>query len=363
MDNASALPQEEIAPASVAGTKRMAVGLAVVLVVAVVGVYLVKWSPYYYKAFAAAAHHTLGASIVSGNSAAPPAAGWAAAWGYAKAYYLAIWQALLVAFLLGATMQVFLPRRWVYALLGSTGIRSTIVAGAISTTGMMCTCCVSPLVVSLRRQNASLSAALAFMIGNPILNPAVLVFITFVLSWQFALLRLAVGVALVLGLGWYVDRTFAGVETRAATHLELAPIEQADAGIGSLLGAWFKALWWEIYAILPGYVAIVLILGAARAFIFQPGLTLQGGGILAIVALAIVGTLFVIPTAGEVAILQTLMKFGLGNGPAAALLITLPAISLPSIFIVRSAFPAKVLFVAAVAVCIAGIVAGLIAGV
>src|SRR5215831_1733001 len=46
--------------------------------------------------------------------------------------------------------------------------------------------------------------------------------------------------------------------------------------------------------------------------------------------LAAAGTLFVIPTAGEVPIIQVLQQFGLGGAGAAALLITLPAVSLPS---------------------------------
>lgn len=67
-------------------------------------------------------------------------------------------------------------------------------------------------------------------------------------------------------------------------------------------------------------------------------------GLMAIIAFAITGMLFVIPTAAEIPIIQTFMSFGLGAGPAAALLITLPAISLPSLILVAKSFPKKVLF-------------------
>lgn len=40
--------------------------------VAIAGLFYVKWSPYYTKAFLAAQNHTLGGSIVSGHQAAPP---------------------------------------------------------------------------------------------------------------------------------------------------------------------------------------------------------------------------------------------------------------------------------------------------
>ena len=48
-------------------------------------------------------------------------------------------------------------------------------------------------------------------------------------------------------------------------------------------------------------------------------------------------------------------------GPAAALLVTLPAISLPSLFIVRKVFSKRVLSVAAAGVFMAGVAAGLVA--
>jgi uncharacterized membrane protein YraQ (UPF0718 family) len=56
-------------------------------------------------------------------------------------------------------------------------------------------------------------------------------------------------------------------------------------------------------------------------------------------ALAAAGTLFVIPTAGEVPIIQVLQQFGLGESGAAALLVTLPAVSLPSLAMLARALP------------------------
>src|SRR6185437_6889544 len=126
----------------------------------------------------------------------------------------------------------------------------------------------------------------------------------------------------------------------------------------SVAVAWLKELWVEIYTILPGYIVIVLLLGAARAWLFPPGLTIHASGIAAIVALSAIGTAFVIPTAGEVPIVQTLMHSGMSISPAAALLLTLPAISLPSLFIVRGAFPKRVLAFVTVCVFLLGIAAG-----
>jgi uncharacterized membrane protein YraQ (UPF0718 family) len=71
--------------------------------------------------------------------------------------------------------------------------------------------------------------------------------------------------------------------------------------------------------------------------------------------LAFTGTLFVIPTAGEIPILQTLMSFGLGVGPSAVLLIALPALSLPSLLMLYRAIPVKALAITWLTVFLASI--------
>lgn len=340
--------------------RRLITGALLVLALGVVGLLYVKWAPYYAKTLIAAAHHTLGPSIVSGKTAAPPPATLTAALSYARAYYLAIWQALLLALLLGATIQVFFPRRWIVRYLGSVGARSAALGGVLSLAGMMCTCCTAPVVIGLRRQNASLGASMAFFVGNPTLNPATLLFIGFVLSWKFAVLRLVLGVLLIVALAWYANRNDPDARS-ALTALAPSPIEDPQRNAGQLAVAWVRSLWWELYTILPGYVIIVLLLGATRIWLFSPVLTLANGSIIAIVALAVAGTLFVIPTAGEVPILQTLITLGMSTAPAATLLMTLPAISLPSAFMVRQVVPKNVLLVALAAVCAAGLLAALFA--
>ena len=76
---------------------------------------------------------------------------------------------------------------------------------------------------------------------------------------------------------------------------------------------------------------------------------------------AVAGTLFVIPTAGEVPIIQAMLSLGMAAGPAGALLMTLPPISVPSLAMLARSFPPRVLAFVAVAVVVFGIVSGLIA--
>jgi uncharacterized membrane protein YraQ (UPF0718 family) len=130
---------------------------------------------------------------------------------------------------------------------------------------------------------------------------------------------------------------------------------------GTAFTRWVKILGTMTLRLIPEYIVLVLILGAARAWLFPhigPGID---NSLLWIVALSIAGTLFVIPTAGEVPIIQAMLSFGMAAGPAGALLMTLPLISVPSMAMLGRSFPKRVLTVVALAVVVCGVVSGLLA--
>lgn len=339
------------------GLKQAFWGTLLFVAIAVIGLFIVKWSPYWHKAHVAATAHSIGTSIVSGKGVQPEAAGLHAAWTYSLAYFKSVWEAVVLALLLGASVQAFLPRAWLVKALGRPTHGATAIATATSVATMMCTCCTAPLVVGLRRAHAAAGSALAFLLGNPVLNPATLLFIGFVLGWHYAGLRLGLGIVLVFAVAAIANAL--SKDEGVTLSVPPAPIETRNSGTNMFV-AWLRELWIEIYTIVPGYVAIVFIIGGLRAWLFPPGLELHASGIGAIALVSALGTLFVIPTAGEVPIIQTLQHAGMGNGAAAALLMTLPAISLPSIFIVRKVFNARVLAWAAVCVFLSGIAAAAI---
>src|SRR5471032_669138 len=175
---------------------------ALFILVACIGLYYVKWSPYYAKAFIAADNHSIGASILNDAQTAPLTA----ALAYAKVYFLAIWKAAVLAVILGSLLQVLIPRDWLLRLFGRAGLASTLRGGLFALPGMMCSCCAAPVAAGMRRQQVSVGAALAFWIANPVLNPATLVFMGFVLGWGFTALRLVAGIVLVLGVSLVAQR-------------------------------------------------------------------------------------------------------------------------------------------------------------
>jgi uncharacterized membrane protein YraQ (UPF0718 family) len=336
----------------------------VFLAITIVGLFYVKWFPYYNRAFVAAADHSIGNSILMGTAAAPPAPSWNAALDYAWAYGKAIWQAMLLGLLLGSAIQALLPYHWIARVFGKTGFASVAAAGALSVPSMMCTCCAAPVVVGLRERQSSPGAAIAFWLGNTMLNPATLVFMGFVLGWNWTALRILIGILMVFGLGYLVDLMATQEETTAAEAqlADLSARSEASRPDGSnAFVRWIETFVRMAVRLIPEYIVLVLLLGAARAWMFPeigPGI---GNSLPWIAAFAAAGMLFVIPTAGEVPIVQAMLALGVGVGPAAALLMTLPPISLPSLAMVWRSFRWHTLVFVAVAIVAFGIAAGFLA--
>ncbi|QJC54352.1 permease [Paenibacillus albicereus] len=339
---------------------RKALWLAVLFIlIAAAGLTYIKWWPYYGKAIKAITEHTIGSSILTGGQEAIPNPSWQSAWDYAVVYYKAVWKAAVFGILLGSLVQVLLPANWLMRVLGQRTFRSTVWGGVASLPGMMCSCCAAPIAAGLRKKNVSVGAALAFWLGNPLLNPATLIFMFFVLGWDFTLLRLAFGLAITFGVSYLANR-FAGEASVSEDKLPAEALAPAQADHRPFLVRWGRSLGTMLLNVIPAYILAVLLLGAARAWLFPTLGEGAGTTVLALLIFAIAGTLFVIPTAAEIPIVQSFLSLGYGGAAAGALLVTLPTVSLPSLLMLRRAFPARVLWLVFGSVVASGLLSGLI---
>lgn len=276
-------------------------------------------------------------------------------WEFTRAYFAAVLPAIIAALVIAAALQALIPRERLSGVLQRRSrARSSLAGGLLALPSLMCTCCTAPIAITLRRRGAPTSAALAYWLGNPVLNPAVLVFLAIVAPWQWLAVRVIVGAALVFGGTALVARLApepraappAAAEPEAAPRLTAAPVSFAQALARLAL------------TLLPEYLLVVLALGTFRGWLLPLGADAVHGGILAVLVAAALGTLIVIPTAGEIPILLGLSAIGVGNGALGALLITLPAISLVSMAMVVRTFSGRVTAAMAGAVIVAGLLAG-----
>ncbi|MGE2736824.1 permease [Mycolicibacterium vaccae] len=327
------------------------------VVVFVAGVTWAKWVPYVGKAFDAA--RTLqwsGSDILRVGDVQPgDAPSWRAATTFFDAYVGAIWPALLVALLVSACVQALVPHSWLRRLLNRrTLLSSAMTGGAASMPSMMCACCAAPVAVTLRRNGVNHAAAVAYWLGNPLLNPAVLVFLALVAPWQWTVTRALVGAATVVAGAALVARLARQHDAATPTAVDGAQLPEPteERGAATRFGA---ALLRLCVVLIPEYLAVVLLIGAGRGWL----LTLIDPSqrhLLVIVVAAVIGTLMVIPTAGEIPILHGLALLGVSSGVLGALLITLPAVSLPGIAMVARSFGWRTTLTTAAVVMVAGVV-------
>jgi uncharacterized membrane protein YraQ (UPF0718 family) len=132
-------------------------------------------------------------------------------------------------------------------------------------------------------------------------------------------------------------------------------LERPADSPAALISAWLALAWNLARVALP-----VLALGAIAAAAVADGLPSYGNNGVGVVIAAAFGTILMVPTWTEIAMAGPLIKEGV-EGPAAALLLTLPAVSLPFLLIIGGALNAyRTALLLGVAVFLAGISAGLL---
>ncbi|MGH9108968.1 MAG: permease [Acidimicrobiales bacterium] len=334
---------------------------AIFVLVTVGGLVWAKWWPYAHKVAHVLSSHALGgASILTGKAKVPPQVSWHAAWSFSVTYFEAIWIALVVALVIGAAAEAFIPGRWLVRQLsrGPRRLGGAAAGGLASLPSMMCTCCTAPLAVTLRRRGVPPSSALAYWVGNPMLNPVVLVFLAVVLPWQWVGVRIAGGLVLVFVATTVVarfDRRQAVQPTWSEEEAEDEPFRWAAAW-----RRFARALLRLAATLLPEYLVVVMLVGGLRGWLFPLGHGVASWGAIGLLFFAVAGALFVIPTAGEIPIILGLLAAGVGVGPAGVLVITLPALSLPSLAMVSRSFSVRTLTALVGAVIIVGVAVGFV---
>lgn len=179
--------------------------------------------------------------------------------------------------------------------------------------------------------------------------------------WLTATLGLGLGLVLVawFGLGW--ARFAAVVVPTAGSALAFpghpaVPFVVAFVAISWVLasdegelGQWLRASWGYAKQIVPLLFAGILVAGLLLGRPGQEGLipshwisqAVGGNSLGANLFAAAAGAFMYFATLTEVPILQGLMGNGMGNGPALALLLAGPAVSLPSLLVIRSVLGTK----------------------
>ena len=293
----------------------------------------------------------------------------------ATTYLLNVWHATMLGILISGLALTVLPAYW-RPYVAQSGFKGSLVGALFALPQPFCSCCSSVMAPSFVRRGASTNFLLSFVVGAPMLNITTIILAVALLPARFAALRIAAGLGVTILVTYLVavaaDRwdTSAGrvvspaprqgwmarIVARYTRLLDLDRIAQ-DRAIDTpsqLIGAWLYA---------SGRIALVLVptlwtwsVVAAAVFQAIPGAFANNLNGVAVAAIG--GTLFMISTWSEIPMALQLIHSG-STGPAAALLVVLPAISLPCMMLLGGALQRfRLVAGLAAAVMVVGMAAG-----
>jgi uncharacterized protein len=300
--------------------------------------------------------------------------GWWMPVAQATSYLLNVWHATMLGILLSGLALTVLPA-YFESYVRRPGFTGSLFGAAFALPQPFCSCCSSVMAPSFVRGGASTTFLLSFIIGAPMLNVTTMLLALTLLPAPFAITRIVAGIVVTVLVTYLVARVsdrwegtrppiknpkpVAGWRRRlGAAYLGLFDLERIIRHRGvetpaQLIGAWLHA---------SGRIALVLptlwVWSVIASAIFRALPSAFGNNLTSVVLSAVVGTFFMISTWSEIPMALQLIQSGF-TGPAAALLVVLPAISLPCMMLLGGSLQRfRVVALLSIGVMIVGIAAG-----
>ena len=128
--------------------------------------------------------------------------------------------------------------------------------------------------------------------------------------------------------------------------------------------AWLKESWWFVRIIFPLLLIGVFIVGVIGAVLPREWIEtwLGGAGLRQSFLATMIGAVTYFATMTEAPFVDTLMSLGMGKGPALALLLTGPGISLPNWLAIARVFGTRKALVYVPTIIVLGTLVGWVAG-
>ena len=301
---------------------------------------------------------------------------------------------------------------------GVASISGTILA--------VCSCTVLPLFAGIYKMGAGLGPAIAFLYSGPAINVLAIILTARVLGLEIGIARAVGAIIFSIVIGLVMHFIYRKEEVEKANNQTAMPdvklqrsLIQTGIYFASMVGIlifanWAKpttnvGIWFQIYSakwIVTGILAIALTLiliiwfkkdelnqwaGASWGFAKQILPLLLGGVLIAGFLLgrpendgiipskwvtqavggnsiwanlfaSVAGAFMYFATLTEVPILQGLIGAGMGKGPALALLLAGPALSLPNMLVIRSVMGTQKTIVFVCLVIVMATISGIIFG-
>ena len=298
----------------------------------------------------------------------------------ATSYLLNVWHATMLGLLLSGLALTMLPV-FVTPQIGRRGFTGTIFGALFALPQPFCSCCSSVMAPSLVRRGASTTFLLSFILGAPMLNITTIALALTLLPLPFAATRIAAGVVVTLLVTHLVARLADRWGDISAVAKNTRTIHPARSlGRLSRLGDAYLRLFdldllmhrgsvktpsqlfstWLTVSVRLSLVLVptLWVWSVVASALFQLLPSAFGNNLPSVALAAFGGTFFMISTWSEIPMALELINAGY-DGPAAAMLVVLPAISLPCMMLLAGTLGRiRIVALLSAAVMMVGIVAG-----
>jgi len=314
---------------------------------------------------------------------------------------------LIPAFLLAGAIVTFISRETIIGYLGSAArkVSSFGTAAGGSFFVAACSCTVIPVASGIYRGGAGIGAAFILLWVAPAANILALVYTGSILGAEMVVARLVSALLMSFVVGFVMTNAFYRVSTIQVSGRQLmtkkgvalllllvgwllAPnyiVSQEPywqkvvvwaVGLvvvavyamktldGDRIRAWLGETWWFVRIIFPLLLVGVFIVGIIGAVLPQEWIEtwLGGAGLRQSFLATMIGAVTYFATMTEAPFVDTLMNLGMGKGPALALLLTGPGISLPNWLAIARVFGVKKALVYVPTIIVLGTLVGWVAG-
>ncbi|MGB2815793.1 MAG: permease [Burkholderiaceae bacterium] len=245
-----------------------------------------------------------------------------------------------VVFVMGMINSWFTPQRTRALLAGRTEGFANVLAASLGIVTPFCSCSAVPLFIGFVQAGVPLGVTLSFLVAAPMVNEVALVLLFGLFGWRVALLYLALGLSVAIVSGWVIGRL--NMERHLEDWVRDMPRLRAHVGnepmpLTARMEAGFAAVRTVVGKVWPYVLAGIAVGAAIHGWVPQDFMaSFMGKDAWWSVPLAVViGVPMYSNAAGIIPIVEALLTKGAALGTVLAFMMSVIALSLPEIIILR----------------------------
>jgi len=245
-----------------------------------------------------------------------------------------------VVFIMGMINSYFTPERTRALLAGRSEGVANVMAASLGIVTPFCSCSAVPLFIGFVQAGVPLGVTFSFLISAPMVNEVALTLLFGMFGWKVALLYLGLGLTVAIVAGWIIGRL------KMEGWLEdwvremprtAAKFEDMSMTLGDRIQSGFNAVREIVGKVWP-YILVGIAVGAGiHSYVPEDFMaSFMGKEAWWSVPLAvIIGVPMYTNAAGVIPIVQALLAKGAALGTVLAFMMSVIALSLPEMIILR----------------------------